>query len=281
MSTQHYFDQSLLPHSSLRFRMVRVHAGAFLMGSPEDGPDAENDEKPQHRVQLDAFLMAEHAVTQDLWKAVMGTDPSHFKGGMRPVEQVSWFDAAVFCNALSKMTNRSPVYLDPQGQPYGWDGKQWTLPNEGEVQVSLPPNGGEGRGGAGYCLPKEAQWEYAARAGQDESLKYAGSDLLDQVGWYADNSGGETREAGLLMPNALGLYDMIGNVFEWCEDWWADYRAEPQENSPGPEKGVTRVMRGGRWGGSPQRCRLAYRSNAGPGTRDDSIGFRLALQVDG
>jgi len=78
----------------------------------------------------------------------MGTDPSHFKGGMRPVEQVSWFDAAVFCNALSKMTNRSPVYLDPQGQPYGWDGKQRTLPDEGEVQVSLPPNGGEGRGGA-------------------------------------------------------------------------------------------------------------------------------------
>jgi len=130
-------------------------------------------------------------------------------------------------------------------------------------------------------LPKEAQWEYAARAGQDESLKYAGSDLLDQVGWYEDNSGGETREAGLLMPNALGLYDMIGNVLEWCEDWWADYRAEPQENPREPEKGVHRVLRGGYWGGGPQHCRLAFRDYFRPDYRHNYIGFRLALQVDG
>ena len=280
MNDQPFFDQDLLPYSSLTFRMVQMPGGQFRMGSPEGDPDAYESEKPRHPVQLDGFWMAEMPVTQALWETVIGNNPSHFKGEQHPVETVSWFDAAVFCNALSKMTDRNPRYLTPKSQPYGWDGHKWGLSNEGIVLHDSKTNG--------YRMPTEAEWEYAARspaeereAGSrsDDSYRYSGSDLLDQVGWYAQNSGGETHEVGLLLPNAFGLYDMSGNVFEWCEDWLGNYTAADQKNPRGPAEGVSRVVRGGDWGYDPRRCRPAYRFYGRPGTRDFHLGFRLALSL--
>ncbi|MEQ1746837.1 MAG: formylglycine-generating enzyme family protein [Saprospiraceae bacterium] len=277
MPDLHYFDQPL-PDSPLHFRMMRVPEGSFRMGSPDNDPDAFDSEKPQHPVRLDGFWLAERPVTQALWTTVMGQNPAYFKGPQRPVEQVSWFDAAVFCNALSQDTERSPAYLTPAGKPFGWDGKTWTLPNAGDVQPALSIGGGEGKP-PGYRLPTEAEWEHAARGGADERYRYSGSDLLDQVGWYAKNSGQETRDVALLLPNTLGLYDMSGNVYEWCEDWWGNYAADPQENPRGPEKGINRVFRGGYWGNAPQNCRPASRGHVRPGYRVYYLGFRLALSL--
>ncbi len=266
-----YFSDPRLPASLPRFRMVRVPAGGFHRGSPDDDPEAYEDEKPRHSVRLDGFRLAETPVTQELWKAVMGANPAHFKGPRRPVEQVSWFDAAVFCNALSRLTGREAAYLTPDGRPFGWDGKSWNLPNEGEVRC-VPESGG-------YRLPTEAEWEYAARGAAGPDERYAGSDLLDQVGWYAGNSGEKTHDVALLLPNTLGLYDMSGNVWEWCEDWWGDYSAAPLENPRGPAKGIGRVIRGGGWGYEPPDCRPAYRVDDRPGDRGYYLGFRLALSL--
>lgn len=270
-----YFTDPNIPGHLPRFRMAPVPAGTFHQGSPDDDPEAFESEKPRHPVRLDGFRLAETPVTQELWEAVMGANPAYFKGPRRPVEQVSWFDAAVFCNALSRLTGRDPVYLSPDGRPFGWDGKSWALPNEGEVRCA--PEAG------GYRLPTEAEWEYAARGGADTDERYAGSDLLDQVGWYAGNSGEETHDVALLLPNALGLYDMSGNVWEWCEDWRGDYAPDAQENPRGPVKGIDRVVRGGSWNNAPQGCPPAYRLFSRPVTRDDRLGFRfaLSLQSDG
>lgn len=270
MHDPHFFDQSL-PDSPIRFRMVRVPAGVFQMGSPDNDPDAFDDEKPQHTVRLDGYWLADTPVTQALWQAVMGANPAHFQGPQRPVEQVSWFDAVVFCNTLSQRTGRSPAYRTPEGKPYGWDGKSWALPNEGEVRRNLKADG--------YRLPTEAEWEHAAREGSGADLRYCGSDLLDQVGWYAANSGEETHDVALLLPNALGLYDLSGNVYEWCEDWKGDYTVELQENPCGLGEGFNRVIRGGRWSSRLRSCRPACRGGIGPGDHSDNLGFRLALSL--
>ncbi|HLP96216.1 MAG TPA: formylglycine-generating enzyme family protein [Saprospiraceae bacterium] len=273
MTNPHYYTQSLLPQANLSFRMVQIPEGEFQMGSVESEPDIYNSELPQHPVQLDSFWMAEYAVTQELWQAVMHSDPSDFKGPLRPVENVSWFDAAVFCNALSKIIGRNPVYLTPGQDPYGWDGKTWKLPNEGPVNINIKADG--------YRLPTDAEWEYAAKGGAPKPFLYAGSDLLEQVGWFNGNSERETHDVGLLLPNAWGLYDMSGNVFEWCEDWFDKYTAERKINPRCSAEGVKRVIRGGDWGGHPRHCRSAYRYFNGPGDRYDSVGFRLVLQSVG
>ncbi|MBN8679432.1 MAG: formylglycine-generating enzyme family protein [Chitinophagales bacterium] len=273
MTKPYYYTQSLLPQANLSFRMVHIPEGEFLMGSVEGEPDILETELPQHPVQLDSFWMAEYAVTQELWQAVMHSDPSHFKGPLRPVENVSWFDAAVFCNALSKITGRNPVYLTPGQEPYGWDGQTWKLPNEGRVNINTKADG--------YRLPTEAEWEYAAKGGAPKPFLYAGSDLLEQVGWYKGNCESETHDVGLLLPNAWGLYDMSGNVYEWCEDWVDKYTAERKINPRGPKESDYRVIRGGDWGDYPQYCRSARRSNHRPGRRFFNIGFRLVLQSVG
>ena len=275
IATDHYYKQTL-PDTGLSFRMVQIPGGQFMMGSPKDDKDAYDQEKPQHPVRLDGFWMAEHLVTQALWELVLGENPAYFKGAQRPVEQVSWFDAAVFCNALSKQCGRKPIYLTESGAVYGWVGGKWQLPNEGDVQLDGQANG--------YRLPTEAEWEFAARGGalhEGANYQYAGSDLLDQVGWYRTNSGEETQEVGLLMPNELGLYDMSGNVWEWCQEWYGNYGSKAIENPPGPEKGVDRVIRGGSWVDVPLFCRPAYRDDNGPDVRNNDVGFRLVLQSVG
>lgn len=221
-------------------RLLHVPGGTFMMGSADDDKDAGESEKPAHRVTVDDFYLGEFQVTQDLWEAVMRVNPSGFKGPRRPVEQVSWNQIVdKFLPALHKKTGQE------------------------------------------YRLPSEAEWEYAARGGpfwQSEPYRYAGSDLLAQVGWYDENSGKETKQVGLLLPNALGLYDMSGNVWEWCADnWHENYRDAPDNGKPwlGGKKDRA-VLRGGSWNGYERLCRVARRLRINRNLKLDNVGFRLA-----
>ena len=210
----------------------------------DDGFDRE---KPAHPVAVSDFWMGQYPVTQAQWKALMGADhnPSFFVGDQRPVERVSWHDCQSF---LSKI---NALQKDDQNR---------------------------------FRLPTEAEWEYAARGGIHQNhFAYAGSSQLKKVGWYNGNSHQETKDVGLLQPNALGLYDMSGNVYEWCWDWYSEsyYRQCKRQgrsaNPDGPNKGAFRVLRGGSWISNPAYCRVANRGWDRPEYADDFLGFRLVL----
>ena len=218
--------------------MVYVEGGTFMMGATsEQGTDAADGEKPVHQVTLSSFSIGRYEVTQEEWQAVMGSNPSYFKGAKRPVESVSWNDCQEFIRKLNAMTGRR------------------------------------------FRLPTEAEWEYAARGGnRSQGYKYSGSNNLNSVAWYADNSGNTTHDVGLKSPNELGIYDMSGNVWEWCQDWYDInyYSSSPQTNPMGPSSGSYRVDLGGSWYSYARSCRVSYRFNNGPGLRDLNLGLRLA-----
>ncbi|MBV6429412.1 MAG: Serine/threonine-protein kinase pkn1 [Haliscomenobacter sp.] len=258
------------------FNLILVEGGEFRMGSPEGTPDAADDEKPDHLVQVSSFHMGEFPVTQALWEAVMGEQEnrSNFRGPNRPIERVSWYDAVAFCNRLSRELGLPFCYYSDERfkKAYSLEGP---LSNEGPVFFNAKVGG--------FRLPTESEWEYAARGGKySEGYRYAGSDRLKQVGWYDENSGKETHEVGLLYPNELGLYDMSGNVWEWCEDQWhGNYQGAPKDGSAwvDQKQGAARVRRGGGWYYYAQNCRSAYRTYSGPEYRDDDYGFRLVLSL--
>lgn len=237
------------------FDMIRVEGGVFWMG---DDNDQFGDEKPAHQVELDTFYIGKYPVTQGLWKAVMGegSNPSFFKGDDRPVEQVSWLDIA--------------------GEER--EGKEGFLR---QLNRQVPPDTLQGMR---FRLPTEAEWEFAARGGvKSKGFLYAGSDQLKDVGWFKENSHGETRDVGQKQPNELGLFDMSGNVWEWCWDWWDGIYYEGSksqgivENPQGPGQGPYRVLRSGSWYDLAKLCRALYRFNSAPGYRFNLIGFRLVL----
>ena len=167
---------------SIVFKMIYVEGGTFMMGANEEDSEASDDERPVHKVTLSSYSIGETAVTQALWEAIMGNNPSHFKGANRPVEKVSWDDCQVFIRKLNEKTNRK------------------------------------------FRLPTEAEWEFAARGGnKGKNYKYAGSNIIDNVAWYHENSGNETHPVAQKQPNELGIYDMSGNVWEWCQDRYGKY----------------------------------------------------------
>ena len=223
--------------NGVEFKMIKVEGGTFSMGATSEQTNYNNDEKPVHSVTLSDYYIGETEVTQELWRAVMGSNPSWFKGNnQRPVESVSWDD----CQKFIKKLNR-------------WTGKE-------------------------FRLPTEAEWEYAARGGKySRGYKYSGSNNSDEVAWYGSNSGSKTHSVKTKKANELGLYDMSGNVWEWCNDWWGCYQSNSQTNPTGPSEGGSRVIRGGGWGGSDGYVRVSDRRDGSPADRFDYYGLRLAL----
>ncbi|MDP8211053.1 MAG: SUMF1/EgtB/PvdO family nonheme iron enzyme, partial [Candidatus Stygibacter australis] len=230
--------------------MVFVEGGTFQMGSSS----GDDDEKPVHSVTVSDFYIGKYEVTQGEYEAVMGKNPSNFKdsGKDAPVEQVSWYDAVEYCNKLS----------DQEGLDRCYSGS-------GEnIKCDFDANG--------YRLPTEAEWEYAALGGnKSKGYKYSGSNGLKQVAWYKDNSGSKTHSAGGKQANELGVYDMSGNVWEWCWDWKGDYSSGLQNNPRGSSSGSSRVFRGGCWSSYASYCRTAYRYIISPGYSFSYLGFRV------
>jgi len=233
------------------YEMVSLPGGSFEMGCTAGQSDCDDDEKPTHRVTVSGFSMGATEVTQGLYRSVMGTNPSYYSCDDCPVEEVSWFDAVKFANAMSRQEGLEECY-SISGESVSWP---------------------KGLSCTGYRLPTEAEWEYAARAGED--TLYAGGDNPDAVAWYGSNM---THAVGGKQANAWGLYDMSGNVREWC---WDLYDANYYEGSPsvdpvGAQSGSSRVSRGGSWGASPRLARLAYRRRYSPAYAVSLLGLRLS-----
>lgn len=222
--------------SNLMSNMVYVEGGTFTMGATSEQQSPDSDEKPTHRVSLSSYYIGKYEVTQALWKAVMGSNPSKWKGENLPVENVSWNDCQTFLRKLNAMTGKN------------------------------------------FRLPTEAEWEYAARGGnRSRGYQYSGSYIIGDVAWYTDNSGSKTHPVGTKAPNELGIYDMSGNVWEWCHDWKGSYSSSAQTNPTGPSSGSYRVFRGGGWSSYAGGCCVANRGFYTPGIGDNNLGLRLAL----
>jgi formylglycine-generating enzyme required for sulfatase activity len=230
--------------------MVLVPAGTFSMGSNE----GRDHEMPVHQVTISKpFFMGKYEVTQKEWIEIMGTNPSGFKGNDLPVEQVSWHEAIDYCNKRSRAEGLVPAYSG----------------NENNIICNFQASV--------YRLPTEAEWEWAAKGGGKDSMiyLYSGSSNMDAVAWNGSNSGDKTHPVGMKAPNSLGIYDMSGNIYEWCWDWYGAYSSGAQTDPEGVASGSNRVSRGGCWYKGYQPPRSATRSSDPPSFRENTVGFRL------
>ncbi|MCL2066705.1 MAG: InlB B-repeat-containing protein [Treponema sp.] len=271
-----------------------IPAGSFYMGSPASEKGTYDRERPQQTVALSSgFYMGVYQVTQEQWTAVMtgnnngiSTTPSYFHGGSgrepasgeaqvkRPVEYVSWYNILVFCNRLSVSEGLTPAYrIGGSTDPDDWGAVPTYDVTWNEVEIVSDSTG--------YRLPTEAQWEYACRAGTTSAFNDGTTDdwedetALGLIGWFYFNSNSRTHEVGKKAENDVGLYDMHGNVFEWCWDRYGTYPGTPQTDPTGASSGSYRIIRGGNWNGSARSARSAYRSNYSPNYQNYNIGFRL------
>jgi formylglycine-generating enzyme required for sulfatase activity len=240
--------------NSIGMMLVLIPKGTFMMGSPESEKGRDKDDETQHEVTISKdYYLGVIEVTQGQYEKVMGTNPSHFQkqfirksdSSMYPVEQVSWEDAVDFCKKLSE------------------------LPEEKKA-------------GRVYCLPTEAEWVYACRAGSKSAYSFGEtSKSLGDYAWFDRNSKGQTHPVGERKPNAWGLYDMHGNVWEWCSDRYGEYPKVAVSDPVGPREGSVRVLRGGSWCDVAASCRSAIRRRYVPSIRGNDLGFRLALSSSG
>ena len=230
------YQNEVLRVGNVSYRMKYVSGDTFTMGATSEMENPYDFEKPTHQVTLSSYYIGETEVTQALWKAVMGSNPSAFKGDNLPVEKVSWNDCQTFISKLNALTGKR------------------------------------------FRLPTEAEWEFAARGGnQSRHTQYSGSSRIDDVAWYDGNSGSKTHPVKTQQPNELGIYDMSGNVYEWCQDWYGSYSSYAQTDPTGAGSGSYRVIRGGSWYGSPRYCSSSNRVCITPGYLINDLGLRLVL----
>lgn len=269
--------------------MILVKAGNFTIGARERDIDFYNEEQknagsaygpkkmenveiPCHRINISRdFYIGKYEVTQELWLEITGYNPSQnsYKGDRKPVEYISWYDAIEFCNTLSYMEGLTLYYnIDrTQKNPNSYD-----FYDDLKYIVTINPDAD------GYRLPTEAQWEYAARGGHKASdTLYSGSDSIRDVAWFSKAGGPSSHEVGLKEPNELGIYDMSGNVKEWCWDWMSYYTEDDKTDPLGPDSGKVRSMRGGSFVNRENGVRVAYRNWASAHAKYRDLGIRLVL----
>ncbi|MDR0495979.1 MAG: leucine-rich repeat protein [Treponema sp.] len=244
--------------------MVQINAGTFTMGSPANEPERGANET-QRSVTLSAFSIGKYQVTQKEYEEIMGINPSVYKGPNLPVENVTWYDAIEYCNKRSSKEGLTPAYnmfsrTPATGYPIKSATVTWT------------------QNANGYRLPTVAEWEYACRAGTTTAF-HTGATISDNTAWYGPNSGAKTNEVGKKAANAWGLFDMHGNVYELCWDWFGNYNTTAETNPLGPASGTARVIRGGTWSRVASFQRSAARANASPDLQGGIIGFRVARGV--
>lgn len=237
-----------------RIELILIPLGRFMMGALSDDDEALDEEVPRHEVEISrSFYAGKYPVTQKLWKEVMEDNPSYHDGDNHPVEKVSWLDCIRFCNDLSFLEGRTQAY---------------TINGE-DVFCDWEANG--------YRLLTEAEWEYCARA--EQNTLYSGSNDLNEVAWWGKNSGDETHPVGLKKPNHFGLYDMVGNVWEWCWDGMRDYSEEKQVDPKGNPDDSWRSFRGGSYCNFEEGSRVSFRVSSAKTYSRDNLGFRIGCNI--
>lgn len=241
------------------------------------GSNDYSDEKPVHQVSVKPFYIGKYEVTQEEWKEVMGSNPSKWKGGNLPVEQVSWYDILKYCNLRSLVEGLTPCYsIGGSTNPNHWG----DVPTSSNVTWNAVTCNWSANG---YRLPTEAEWEFAARGGvKSQGYKYSGSNDIGSVAWYYENSGNKTHVVGTKAANELGIYDMSGNVREWCWDWYSGsyYSSSPKDNPTGPKSGSERVRCGGSWNDYAGNCTVSYRFYYEVSSSYHHLGFRVCRTAE-